>query len=158
MSYRVRSMNRHLAPEELVDLLESTPVEAEVRRHFDDCVECRRQLRELEETLGVLRADVRSPSVLRRSLPWLAAAAAIVAAIASFYPGSPPSPEVSEIELLSPLGEDAEYRILEAFSGDLSEGESLAAPAPDFADSSDLTDSERRELLERIANEMEKQS
>jgi hypothetical protein len=150
--------NKHLASEELIDLLESTPVEAEVRRHFDECEECRRELRELEETLGVLRADLRSPSVSRRSLPWLAAAAAVVAAVLSFYPRGSPSPEVSEIQLLAPVGEDAEYRILEAFSGDLSGDEWLALPGPEFADSSDLTDSERRALLERIAQEMEKQS
>jgi hypothetical protein len=151
-------MTEHLAPEELIDLLESVPVEADLRRHFDVCEECRRRLRELEETLGMLRADVRSPSVSRRSLPWLAAAAAVVAAVASFYPWSSPSPKASEIELLAPVGDDAEYQILKAFSGDLSEGEWLALPVPDYADSSELTDSERRELLERLANEMEKQS
>jgi hypothetical protein len=151
-------VTEHLAPEELIDLLESTPVEAEVRRHLDQCEECRRQLREIGETLGALRADVRSPSDLRRSLPWLAAAAAIVAAVASFYPWRSPTPAVSEIQLLAPMGEDVEYQILEAFSGDLSDGESLALPPGDFGDSSDLTESERRDLLERLANEMGKQS
>ena len=147
----------HLTPEEFVDLLEAAPVEAEARQHAANCIECCRELRELKETLGKVRADARGVPGFRRYAPWVGAAAAIVTAVAFLYrgaPGSEPYPEAAEIQLLAPIGEDPDYRILEVFSRQLYDDDALALPLTDFPDASELNSSELDDLVERLAREM----
>lgn len=146
----------HLNPELFVDLLEAAPVEAERRQHLASCVECRRELRDLEEALGMVKAEARGGSRFRRYGLWAGAAAAIVAAVALFYrsiPLSEPQPEAAEIRLLAPIGEDPDYGILEALSPQLESDDALALPFPDFPDASELNSRELQDLLERLARE-----
>lgn len=146
----------HLTPELFVDLLEAAPVEAERRKHLASCIECRRELRDLEEALGMVRAEARGGSRFRRYAFWAGAAAAIVAAVAFLYrsaPGIETHPETAEMRLLAPLGEDADYRILEALSTQLESDDALALPFPDFPDASELNTRELQDLLERLAQE-----
>ena len=154
-------MGEHLTPEQFVDLLEESPVEAEVRQHLTSCVECRLELRGLEETLGAVRAESRAPSSFLRHASWMGAAAAIVAAVVFLYrgaPGSEPYPEAAEVQILAPIGEDPDYRILEAFSGQILDDETLALPLADFPDISELDSGELRDLVERLAQEMSTKS
>jgi hypothetical protein len=154
-------MGAHLTPEQFVDLLEGSPVEAEVRQHFSSCVECRQELRGLEETLGAVRAESRAPSSLLRQASWMGAAAAIVAAVVFLYRGAPenaPYPEGAEFQILAPIGEDPDYRLLEALSGQIVDDETLALPLADFPDASELDSGELRDLVERLAQEMSTKS
>jgi hypothetical protein len=151
----------HLTPEQFVDLLEGSPVEAVVRRHLSTCAECGTELRGLEETLGAVRAESRAPSSFRRHAAWLGAAAAIAAAAVFLYPGAPesePLGESVELRILAPLGADADYRILEALSGQWVDDETLALPLADFPDASELDSGELRDLAERLAREMSTKS
>lgn len=147
----------HLTPELFVDLLEAVPVEAEIRQHLASCVECRRELRDLEEALGMLKAEARGASRFRRYALWAGAAAAIVAAAVTllyrFIPPGEPYPEAAEMRLLAPIGEDRDYRVLEALSPRLETDDALALPFPDFPDASELNPGELRDLLERLAKE-----
>jgi len=150
-------VGEHLTPEQLVDLLEAAPVEAERRQHLASCIECRRELRDLAETLGMVRAEARAAPGFRRILFWAGAAAAVVAGVTLLYrgvPGSEPYPAAAEIQLLAPIGEDPDYRILEAFSRQLSDDDALALPLTDFPDASELNSGELRDLVERLAREM----
>ena len=154
-------MGEHLTPEQFVDLLEASPVEAETRQHLSLCLECRRELSDLEETLGALTAESRGGSSFRRYAPWIGAAAAIAAAVLLLYrsaPGSDPYPEAAELRLLEPIGEDPDYRILEAVSGQMVDDETLALPLADFPDASELDSGELRDLVERLAREMSTKS
>jgi len=156
-----RVMGEHLTPEQFVDLLEASPVEAEIQQHLASCIECRVELRDLEETLGAVRAESRGGSSFRRYAAWMGAAAAIVAAVVFLYrgaPGSEPYLEAAELQLLAPVGEDPDYRILEAFSGQIFDDETLALPLADFPDASELDSGELRELVERLALEMSTKS
>ena len=147
----------HLSPDQFVDVLEASPVEAEIRQHLAGCIECRRELRDLEETLGVVRAEARGAPGFRRYASWAGAAAAIVAAVVFLYrgaPGNEPHP-AAEIQLLAPIGEDSGYRILEAFSRQLQDDDdALSFPLMDFHDASELSPGELRDLADRLAREM----
>jgi hypothetical protein len=154
-------MNEHLTPEEFVDLLEAAPFEAGRRQHLESCLSCRRELHELEETLGMVKAEARGVPRLRRQVAWLGAAAAIAAAVLILYRsgGELEAPsEALEIQLLAPLEEDSEYRVLEAFAGELKDDDALALPVADFPDPSELTSSELRRLAEGLAREMSETS
>ncbi len=149
--------SEHLTPEQFVDLLDAAPVEAEAGQHLANCVECRRELRDLEETLGRVRADARGAPGFRWFLPWIGAAAAIVAAVTFLYRGAPssgPHPVAVEIQILAPIGEDPDYRILEVFSRQLSDDDALALPLTDFPDASELNSRELDDLEERLVREM----
>jgi hypothetical protein len=153
-------MGAHLTPEQFVDLLEGSPVEAEVRQHLSTCFECGAEFRGLEDTLGAVRAESRAPSSFRRHATW-GAAAAILAAAVFLYRGAPesePHGESVELRILAPLGDDADYRILEALSGQLVDDETLALPLADFPDASELDSGELRDLVERLAQEMSEES
>jgi hypothetical protein len=58
-------MSRHLSSEESIAALEGT-LEPDRRRHVDGCPQCRRQLGDLQATLGAIRAagEVDEPSPL----------------------------------------------------------------------------------------------
>lgn len=154
-------MSEHLTPEEFVDLLDSAPLEAGRRRHLESCLSCRRELRELEETLGMVKAEARHAPRLSRRAAWLGAAAAIAVAVLFLHRAGDvlEAPSVGlEIQILAPLEEDFEYRVLEALAGELSDDEALALPLADFPDASELSSSELRRLAEELAREMSETS
>jgi hypothetical protein len=169
------STNEHLTPELFIDLLDGAPVAAECRLHLTECAECREELRELEETLGLLRSgekDERPAPPARASrryayLWWaVSAAAVLVAVLLSLDRGSDavdssPAARAEEM-LLPPIEEDDDFRLLLALSEESEEIDFLdevnAFPGLHPPDASGLTPGERQNLLEELARDMRSSS
>jgi hypothetical protein len=154
-----RSSNHHLDPETFVDLLEGAPVDASHRQHLGRCEECRRELEDLRETLALLESEDEGkqgsvPARRFRYLWWAAAAAVLVAALASLSRNGP-VPEATELEsLLPPIEEDSDYRLLLSISLETADAEvvldAVEASTPFASDPVELPPDERTRIAEEI--------
>jgi hypothetical protein len=180
----------HLGDDVLIDLLDGAATD-DARAHAASCVHCRARLEGATAGLDAARdAEVPEPSPLfwqsfRRQVdsrirsqtpswrrlavsPWLAAAAAVVAAVALLVPGGPergPAPAASVIlpawSPLPPADEDPGLEVLAAVVPETASADALAdcqGLGDCLADAADLSDEERAALAEDLRREMGVQS
>jgi hypothetical protein len=173
----------HLSPEFLVDLMEGSPVAADRRQHLNRCARCREELASISRTLAHLKSLDPADSIppprsriiasvrLRRWAPWLSAAALLLLALLLARDRGGPDfrdrdeGDVSTLgeadALLPSVEEDVDFQVLRVLAEEL-EGEALADELYDSgtipSDLLELTPAERRNLLGRLAEDLNTRS
>ena len=178
-----RKFEGHLTPEELIDLLDGSPVNADRKQHMTGCRGCAREFAVLEETLSQLQqSDVPNPgenywqefdSGLQRKLRktttkdtnlswyWHVAAAATFALfswqMANLLIPEPAEPASIE-SLLPAMEDDAEFlflvSIIELSGWTEDLEESLAWGSAPSLDLSQLTEEEAARFRRELEDEM----
>lgn len=156
----------HLPPEVFVDVLEGSPVDASWRQHLETCKACGEEVEELKRTLALLDADAAiaaptlAPAPRRWASSWVAAAAAVLAAVSIGYWGFIEKERVAPAaldaeELLPPVDDDDAFQLLLALSGAVDEDitESMAMDEVGL-DPGRLTPEEQQRFVERLEEEM----
>ena len=177
-----KNNERHLSPEELVDLLEGAPVDAAAKQHYSGCARCTREVSQMRETVTELRgAELAEPGAkywkdfnarlrgadldrrkTRRWYGYAAAAAAVILVISSWQLGrltAPQPVEPSSFEAVLPsIEEDPGFLFLLSVVelADLEEGteESLEWGAFLDFDPYLLTPEEQERLGQELEQEM----